>query len=32
MFEAVMNGMPVKEALEHFMAEMKDKSDDIELF
>ena len=32
MFEAVMNGMPVKEALEHFMAEMKDKADDIELF
>jgi hypothetical protein len=32
MFEAVMNGMPVKEALEHFMAEMKDKTDDIELF
>ena len=32
MFEAVMNGTPVKEALEHFMAEMKDKSDDIELF
>ena len=32
MFEAVMNGMPVKEALEKFMTEMKDKSDDIELF
>ena len=32
MFEAVMNGMPVKDALEQFMAEMKDKSDDIELF
>jgi hypothetical protein len=32
MFEAVMAGMPVKEALEQFMAEMKDKSDDIELF
>lgn len=32
MFEAVMGGMPVKDALEQFMAEMKDKSDDIELF
>ena len=32
MFEAVMAGMPVKEALEHFMTEMKDKGDDIELF
>ncbi len=32
MFEAVMNGMPVQEAVDHFMAEMKDKSDDIELF
>ena len=32
MFEAVMAGMPVKEALEKFMTEMKDKSDDIELF
>lgn len=32
MFDAVMAGLPVKEALEQFMAEMKDKSDDIELF
>ncbi len=32
MFEAVMNGVPVKQAIEQFMAEMKDKSDDIELF
>lgn len=33
MFDAVMNGMPVKEAIEHFMAEMHQKSgDDIELF
>lgn len=32
MFEAVMHGMPVHEAIEKFMAEMKDKNDDIELF
>jgi len=32
MFEAVMHGMPVHEAIEHFMTEMKEKSDDIELF
>jgi len=32
MFEAVMHGMPVQEAIDHFMAEMKEKSDDIELF
>jgi hypothetical protein len=32
MFEAVMQGMPVQEAIDHFMAEMKDKNDDIELF
>jgi hypothetical protein len=33
MFDAVMQGMPVQEAIEHFMAEMKDKgSDDVELF
>ncbi|MGE5472193.1 MAG: hypothetical protein ACM3X0_15450 [Bacteroidota bacterium] len=32
MFEAVMHGMPVHEAIEHFMAEMAEKSDDIELF
>jgi phospholipid N-methyltransferase len=32
MFDAVMQGMPVQEAGEKFMAEMKKKSDDIELF
>jgi hypothetical protein len=32
MFEAVMNGMPVQQAVDNFMAEMKEKSDDIELF
>ncbi len=32
MFEAVMQGVPVQEAVDHFMAEMKEKSDDIELF
>ena len=32
MFEAVMQGMPVQEAVDRFMAEMKDKNDDIELF
>lgn len=32
MFEAVMNGTPVQDAVDHFMAEMKEKSDDIELF
>jgi len=32
MFEAVMQGVPVQEAIERFMAEMKEKSDDIELF
>jgi hypothetical protein len=32
MFEAVMQGMPVQEAIDRFMAEMKEKSDDIELF
>ncbi len=32
MFNAVMQGMPVKEALEHYKAEMKDKGDDVELF
>jgi hypothetical protein len=32
MFEAVIRGMPVHEAIEHFMAEMKEQSDDIELF
>lgn len=32
MFEAVMRGVPVQEAIDKFMADMKDKSDDIELF
>lgn len=32
MFEAVLSGMPVKEALEMFMTQMKDHTDDIELF
>lgn len=32
MFDAVMHGMPVHEAIDHYMAEMKDKGDDIELF
>ncbi|AXS78594.1 hypothetical protein [Dechloromonas sp. HYN0024] len=32
MFEAVMQGMPVQEAVDNYMAEMKEKSDDIELF
>lgn len=32
MFDAVMGGMPVHEAVDHFMAEMNSKSDDIELF
>jgi len=32
MFDAVMQGVPVHEAVDKFMAEMKDKSDDIELF
>lgn len=32
MFDAVMQGVPVQEAVEKFMAEMKEKSDDIELF
>jgi len=32
MFEAVMRGVPVKEALESYKAEMKDKGDDVELF
>lgn len=32
MFDAVMQGMPVQEAVDKFMAEMKEKSDDIELF
>lgn len=32
MFEAVLGGMAVKDALEKFMTQMKDHSDDIELF
>jgi len=32
MFNAVMHGVPVQEAVDQFMAEMKDRSDDIELF
>lgn len=32
MFEAVLGGMSVEEALEKFMSKMKDSSDDIELF
>jgi len=32
MFNAVMQGMPVKEALENYKAEMKDKGDEVELF
>lgn len=32
MFEAVMSGVPVNEAVEQFMHEMKDKGDEIELF
>lgn len=32
MFEAVMQGVPVQEAVHKFMAEMKEKNDDIELF
>lgn len=32
MFNAVMQGTPVQEAIAHYMAEMKEKADDIELF
>ncbi|MEY2633145.1 MAG: hypothetical protein RIR00_1799 [Pseudomonadota bacterium] len=32
MFEAVMSGMPVLEAIEQYMTQMKNKGDDIELF
>jgi len=32
MFDAVVHGMPVQEAVDHYMAEMKEKSNDIELF
>ena len=31
MFDAVMQGMPVQQAVDKFMTEMKEKSDDIEL-
>lgn len=32
MFEAVMQGMPVQEAVDKFIAEMQENPDDIELF
>lgn len=32
LFEAVMEGVPVQEALDRYMSSMKDKGDDIELF
>ena len=32
MFDAIMQGVPVQQAIEQFMADMKEKSDDIELF
>ncbi len=32
MFDAVMQGVPVQEAVDRFMAEMKEQNDDIELF
>jgi hypothetical protein len=32
MFEAVMSGVPVHEALSRFMSEMKVKGNDVELF
>ena len=32
MFDAVMQGMSVQQAVDNFMAEMKEKPDDIELF
>lgn len=32
MFTAVMQGMPVQEAIDQFMADWRSKSDDIELF
>lgn len=32
MFDAVMKGVPVQAAIDQFMADMKDKNDDIELF
>ncbi|HZW26165.1 MAG TPA: hypothetical protein VFF26_11840 [Gallionella sp.] len=32
LFDAVMEGVPVQEALDRYMSNMKDKGDDIELF
>jgi len=32
MFQAVMEGMPVQDALQRFVSEMKNKGDDIEFF
>jgi hypothetical protein len=32
MFDAVMSGMPVHEALEHYICEMKEKGNDVDLF
>lgn len=32
MFDAVMQGIPVQQAIDKFMSDMKGKSDDIELF
>jgi hypothetical protein len=32
MFDAVMSGMPVQEALAKYVIEMKDKGSDIDLF
>lgn len=32
LFEAVMEGVPVQEALDRYISSMKDKGDDIELF
>jgi hypothetical protein len=32
MFDAVIGGMPVHEALEHYVSDMKDKGSDIDLF
>jgi len=32
LFDAVMDGVPVQEALDRYMSSMKDKGDDIELF
>ncbi|MFA6015035.1 MAG: hypothetical protein WC742_08190 [Gallionellaceae bacterium] len=32
MFEAVMHGVPVREALDNYVSEMKDKGSDIDLF